>query len=393
MLVSRSLISLRPKPLGSGFVGGTNGVPARRRFSRHRRPRSPRARGTRRSRGLTARALSPHDSPGCHESRLGGCLGRDPGEARSSGRARVGIVVGDAEPRASRRRARRHRVLRRVLSRRRRRETRRRRRQGRPRSVRGPPRHRRGPRVRPLASPRRGDVRAKRPSQGVGPRASPRDGDGGGDAAAPRVPLESRPFVRRAALAALIAAPAETRRLLAECLRLASILDRGDASPGGADPASAARAPSSSFVPPLETHGAALVDDVLAALESRPGPVRPARSEPAPRRARRGAPFQYFRDPRRRPTRRRALERLCASFATPVLLPALQRAARGRPATRAPRARRGWGSRFSTASSARTRRSARPPRPSPPPSPPRARLRRAAGNAADPESWVAASAR
>ena len=204
--------------------------------------------------------------------------------------------------------------------------------------------------------------------------------------------------MRRAALAALIAAPAETRRLLAECLRLASILDRGDASPGGADPASAAAPPSSSFVPPLETHGAALVDDVLAALESAPpdpsAPLAPNLLLAAHVAA---TPFQYFRDPAAAAAAPApALERLCASFATPVLLPALQRAARrsSRDACAAREARLGFkilhrlvrayapgGARpalgsVSAAAAAACEGFGEP-----------------AGNAADPESWVAASAR
>ena len=141
-----------------------------------------------------------------------------------------------------------------------------------------------------------------------------------GDEAAAGVayfPPASRATVRTAALNALIAAPTDARRLLADCLRLASTAAR-----------------SSKTVPDASTFGADLVEDVVSASSSSSGGggggdspsssvvvVSPGYLLAVHAAAR---PFQYFRDPTvTREEAPPALERLCAEVIVPAVLPAL----------------------------------------------------------------------
>ena len=138
-----------------------------------------------------------------------------------------------------------------------------------------------------------------------------RDADADVDAG-PRIPPDARPAVRAAALSALVAAPADARRLLADCLRLASTSAARDARDESAS-ASASDAPS------------ALVDDVVAAAANIPGTLPPGLLLAAHVAA---LPFQYFRDltvAREAPPP--ALERLCFDLVAPRVIPALRDAA------------------------------------------------------------------
>ena len=165
-----------------------------------------------------------------------------------------------------------------------------------------------------------------------------RDADADADVdAGPRIPPDARPAVRAAALSALVAAPADARRLLADCLRLASTSAARDTRDESAS-ASASDAPS------------ALVDDVVAAAANIPGTLPPGLLLAAHVAA---LPFQYFRDltvAREAPPPRSNACVLISSrpavprFATP----------RSRPSPKTPRRRRASRSRRSTASFART---------------------------------------
>ena len=140
-----------------------------------------------------------------------------------------------------------------------------------------------------------------------------RDADADVDVdAGPRIPPDARPAVRAAALSALVAAPADARRLLADCLRLASTSAARDTRDESAS-ASASDAPS------------ALVDDVVAAAANIPGTLPPGLLLAAHVAA---LPFQYFRDltvAREAPPP--ALERLCFDLVAPRVVPALRDAA------------------------------------------------------------------
>ena len=108
-----------------------------------------------------------------------------------------------------------------------------------------------------------------------------------GTASSAYFPPASRAAVRAAALSALIAAPADARRLLADCLRLAgSTAVAGTTAKPSADAPAAAAAPASDATSDL-------VDDVIGAAASSssltPGLLLAVHAA--------ARPFQYFRDP------------------------------------------------------------------------------------------------
>ena len=135
--------------------------------------------------------------------------------------------------------------------------------------------------------------------------------------AGPRFPPDARPAVRAAALSALVAAPADARRLLADCLRLAST----SAARDGRDASASA-----------ESSASALVDDVVAAAAAVPGNIPPGLLLAAHVAA---LPFQYFRDltvAREAPPP--ALERLCSDLVSPRVVPSLRVAVESAPASK-----------------------------------------------------------
>ena len=153
-----------------------------------------------------------------------------------------------------------------------------------------------------------------------------------------RVTPEARADVRGASLRALVAAPPDTRRLLADCLRLAATDAVGWSASGTTDARDGATV---AFAAPgtdgLASSGgaAALVEDVLAVSAARafcsfeenttsaspfaPGLLLAAHVA--------SMPFQYFRDPTVAfEAAHPAAERLSATLVAPRLVPALTRA-------------------------------------------------------------------
>jgi hypothetical protein len=102
-----------------------------------------------------------------------------------------------------------------------------------------------------------------------------------GASASAYFPPASRAAVRAAALNALVAAPADARRLLADCLRLVSTTVASKATNAAADAAA--------------SFGADLVDEVIAASVNDASAVATPGFLLAVHAAAR--PFQYFRDP------------------------------------------------------------------------------------------------
>ena len=151
---------------------------------------------------------------------------------------------------------------------------------------------------------------------------------------AARVTPEARADVRGASLRALIAAPSDTRRLLAECLRLATTDAVGWSASGTTTAQSAASASSGTGRDRLAS-AAALVEDVIAVSATHAACFADvsthtsASSHGLLLAAHVAAmPFQYFRDATvAREAAHPAAERLGASLVAPKLIPALAAAA------------------------------------------------------------------
>jgi hypothetical protein len=168
-----------------------------------------------------------------------------------------------------------------------------------------------------------------------------------------RVTPEARADVRGASLRALVAAPPDTRRLLADCLRLAATDAVGWSASGTTDARDGATvafaAPGTDGRDRLAS-AAALVEDVIAVSAARAFCSFEENTTSASHGLLLAAhvasmPFQYFRDPTVAfEAAHPAAERLSASLVAPRLVPALTRAAAGglheRPRRRAVRARR-----------------------------------------------------
>jgi hypothetical protein len=156
-----------------------------------------------------------------------------------------------------------------------------------------------------------------------------------------RVTSEARADVRGASLRALVAAPPDTRRLLADCLRLAATDAVGwsASGPTGADGASSVASGTGHRLTDRLASAAALVDDVVAVSERHDTFSHDAfdasNTQGGLLLAAHVAcvPFQYFRDATvAREAAHPAAEKMSASLVAPKLVPALkdvsQRAAR-----------------------------------------------------------------
>ena len=151
-----------------------------------------------------------------------------------------------------------------------------------------------------------------------------------------RVTPEARADVRGASLRALVAAPPDTRRLLADCLRLAATDAVGWSASGTTDARDGATvafaAPGTDGRDRLAS-AAALVEDVLAVSAARAFCSFEENTTSASHGLLLAAhvasmPFQYFRDPTVAfEAAHPAAERLSASLVAPRLVPALTRAA------------------------------------------------------------------
>ena len=150
-----------------------------------------------------------------------------------------------------------------------------------------------------------------------------------------RVTPEARADVRGASLRALVAAPPDTRRLLADCLRLAATDAVGWSASGTTDARDGATvaftAPGTDGLDRLAS-AAALVEDVLAVSAARAFCSFEENTTSASHGLLLAAhvasmPFQYFRDPTVAfEAAHPAAERLSASLVAPRLVPALTRA-------------------------------------------------------------------
>ena len=149
-----------------------------------------------------------------------------------------------------------------------------------------------------------------------------------------RVTSEARADVRGASLRALVAAPQDTRRLLADCLRLAATDAVGwsASGPTGADGASSVASGTDRRLTDRLTSAAALVDDVVAVSERHETLSHDAFD--ASNAQEQGGlllaahvacvPFQYFRDATvAREAAHPAAEKISASLVAPKLVPAL----------------------------------------------------------------------
>jgi hypothetical protein len=156
-----------------------------------------------------------------------------------------------------------------------------------------------------------------------------------------RVTSEARADVRGASLRALVAAPPDTRRLLADCLRLAATDAVGwsASGPTGADGASSVASGTGHRLTDRLASAAALVDDVVAVSERHETFSHDAfdasNTQGGLLLAAHVAcvPFQYFRDATvAREAAHPAAEKMSKSLVAPKLVPALkdvsQRAAR-----------------------------------------------------------------
>ena len=156
-----------------------------------------------------------------------------------------------------------------------------------------------------------------------------------------RVTSEARADVRGASLRALVAAPPDTRRLLADCLRLAATDAVGwsASGPTGADGASSVASGTGHRLTDRLASAAALVDDVVAVSETHDTFSHDAfdasNTQGGLLLAAHVAcvPFQYFRDATvAREAAHPAAEKMSAALVAPKLVPALaavsQRAAR-----------------------------------------------------------------
>ena len=151
-----------------------------------------------------------------------------------------------------------------------------------------------------------------------------------------RVTPEARADVRGASLRALVAAPPDTRRLLADCLRLAATDAVGWSASGTTDARDGATvafaAPGTDGRDRLAS-AAALVEDVLAVSAARAFCSFEENTTSASHGLLLAAhvasmPFQYFRDPTVAfEAAHPAAERLSAALVAPRLVPALTRAA------------------------------------------------------------------
>lgn len=151
-----------------------------------------------------------------------------------------------------------------------------------------------------------------------------------------RVTPEARADVRGASLRALVAAPPDTRRLLADCLRLAATDAVGWSASGTTDARDGATvafaAPGTDGRDRLAS-AAALVEDVIAVSAARAFCSFEENTTSASHGLLLAAhvasmPFQYFRDPTVAfEAAHPAAERLSASLVAPRLVPALTRAA------------------------------------------------------------------